>query len=87
MRIYCTLMLMNLISIVMVTCFNQSMSIRESGLDQPLLTWYPISVSKCVSNPYPDNLDNSVMEKKQVEICFHFLDELSVKWGINNEII
>ena len=47
--------------------FNQPMSIRESGLDQPLLTQYPISISKCVSNWYPGNLDNSVMEKKQGE--------------------
>ena len=62
------------------------MSIRELGLGQPVLTWYPISVSKCVSNLYPDNLDNSVMEKKQGETCFHFLDDLCAKWGVNNEL-
>ena len=44
------------------------MGIRESGLYQPLLTQYPISVSKCVSNQYPGNLDNSIMEKKQGEM-------------------
>ena len=52
--------------------FNQPMSIRESGLDQPVLTWYPISVIKCVSNLYPGNLDNSIMENKQGEMCFFF---------------
>ena len=54
------------------------MGIREFGLDQPLLTWYPISISKFVSNPYLGNLDNSVREK--------FLDDLCVIWGINNEL-
>ena len=66
MMIYCPFMLMNLISIVMVTCLNQLMSIRELGLDQPLLTQYPISISKCLSNPYLGNLDNSIMEKNKV---------------------
>ena len=46
------------------------MGIRELGLDQPLLTWYPISISECVSNLYPGNSDNSVMEKKQGETYF-----------------
>ena len=63
------------------------MSIRELGLDQPLLTWYPISISECVSNLYLENLDNSIMDKKQSETCFHFLDDLCAKWGIHNELI
>ena len=46
---------------------------KELGLGQPLLTWYQISVSKCVSDPYPANLDNSVMEKNQCEMCFFFI--------------
>ena len=78
---------MNLILIVMVMCFNQPMSIMELGLDQVLLTGYPISIRKCVSNPYLGNLDNNIMEKKQGEMCFHFLDDLCAKWGINNELV
>ena len=27
------------------------------------------------------------MEEKQGEACFHFLDDLCVKWGVNNELI
>ena len=63
------------------------MNIRESGLDQPLLTWYPISISKCVSSLYLGNLDNTVIEKKQGEMCFQFLYDLSAKWGVNNKLI
>ena len=70
----------------MVMCFNQPMSIKELELDQPLLTWYPISISKCVSNPYPENLDNSVMEKK-IEARFLFLIEFSAKWSGNNKLM
>ena len=62
------------------------MSIRELELDQPLLTEYPISISECVSIQYLGILDNSIMEKKQGVMCFHFLDDLCVKWGINNEL-
>ena len=62
------------------------MSIRESGLDQPLLAWCPISISKCVSNLHLGNLDNSIMEKNQGEMCFNFLDDLCATWGINNEL-
>ena len=50
----------------MVTYFNQPMGIRELGLGQSLLIWYPISVSEYVLNPNLDNLDNSIMDKKQV---------------------
>ena len=63
----------------MVMCFNQPMAIRELGLDQPLLTQYPILMGECVSSPYPANLDNSVMEKNQDEMSFHFLDDLFAK--------
>ena len=63
------------------------MSRRESGIDQPVLSQYPISVSKCASNPYLGNLDNSIMEKKQGETFFiHFLYYLCVKWDVNNEL-
>ena len=79
-------MLMNLILIVMVTCFNQPMSIRVSGLAQPLLTWCPISGSNCVTNIYPGNLDNSIMDNKQGEMCLYLLDDLCAKLGVNNEL-
>ena len=71
----------------MVTCFNQSIDKKESELGQRLLTQYPISVSKCVSNLYLGTLDNSVMEKKQGEMYFHFTVDLSAKWDINNELV
>ena len=70
----------------MIMCFNHPMNIRELGLDQPVLTQYPIRVSKCMLNPYLGNLDNSIMEKKQGQTCFHFLDDLCAKWGVNNEL-
>ena len=68
------------------SCVSSSHGQRESGLGWPLLTWCPISVSKCVSNLYLSNLDNSVIEKKQSEMCFHFLDDLCAKWCINKEL-
>ena len=63
------------------------MGIRESGLGQPLLIQYPISVSECVSNLNLGNIGNSVMKKKQGEMCFYLLDGLCANWGINNELI
>ena len=60
----------------MVTCFNQPISIRESRLEKPLSTQYPISCSNYVSNPYLGNLDNSIMDGKQGKTCFYFLDYL-----------
>ena len=62
------------------------MCIRELVLDQPLLTQYPISISKCVSNPYLGNMDNNIIEKKQGETCFYFLGDLCAKWSKNNEL-
>ena len=52
-------MLMSSFLIINVTCFNQPMSIWESGFNQPLVMQYPIGISKCVSNPYLGNLANS----------------------------
>ena len=46
----------------MVTCFDQPMNIRELRLGQHLSTWYPISSSCCVSNPYLGNSDSSIMD-------------------------
>ena len=63
------------------------MGIRELELDQPPLTWYLISVNKCVSNPYMGNLDNSITKKKQGEMCFHFLGDLFAKGNIENELM
>ena len=60
----------------MVICVNQPLVKKEFGLGQPLLTWYAVSISKCVSNLYLGNLDNSVMQKKQGEMCFHFTVDL-----------
>ena len=50
--------------------FNQPIGEKELGLGQPLLTWYPTSVSECVSDPYPGNLDNGIMVKNQGEMKF-----------------
>ena len=73
---------MSLILIMNGHMFQAVSEHKGVGLDQPVLTQYPISVSKCVSNPYLGNLDNSVMENKQGETCFYFLDDLCAKWGI-----
>ena len=58
------------------------MDIKELGLDQPLLTQYPISISKCVSNLNLGNLYNSIIEEKQSDTCFHFLDDLCAIYGV-----
>ena len=61
-------MLMSLISIMNGHMFQSTNEHKELELDQPLSTQDPISISKCLSNLYPDNSDNSIMEKKQGEM-------------------
>ena len=39
----------------------------------------------CV-NPHPGNLDNSIMEKKEGEMCFYFPVEFCVTWSGNNKL-
>ena len=80
-------MLMSLILSMDGRMFQSANRQKELGLGQPLLTQYPISVSEFVSNLYPGNLDNNVMEKKQGEMCSHFTVDLYAKWGINNDLI
>ena len=64
MRILMSFMLISLILIMNGHMFQSAKEHNEIGVRPASATWYPISISKCVLNPYLDNLDNSIMETK-----------------------
>ena len=64
-------MLINLISIMNGYVFQSANGHKETGVRAASANSV-FSVSECVSNPNLGNLDNSVIDKKQGETCFHF---------------
>ena len=64
-------MLMNSISIMDGYVFQSANGHKEIGVRAASANSV-FSVSEYVSNPKVGNLDNSVMDKKQGETCFHF---------------
>ena len=52
--------------------FQSANGQKGIGVMATFVTQYPVSVNKCVSDQYQGNLDNSIMEKNQGEMCFSF---------------
>ena len=66
--------------------FQSANEHRDIEIRPTLVNLVLIRCSNCVSNPYLGNVDNSIMDNKQGEMCFYFLDYLCAKWSINNEL-